>query len=163
MSQLILYNGLRATIEAMNVYKYVRLYNSQFEHQQANANDQNAFLFPCCLIQLKPATADDLLLNNQKYGMTVTLHIGFESYKDEDADFLQLKQDTYKAVQGKQYGYFTKLLRRDERPNYDHPNALIYEQDYYCEGKDFDADERPATLTGSPIDLNATPQVIQPQ
>ena len=160
MSKLALYNGLRADIEALGVFKYVRLYNSQFEHQEAKDNDQNAFLFPCCLIELKPSNYRDLTVGVQQYDMTVTLHIGFESYKDEDTYILQLVQDVFKQVYRKQYAYFTMLMRRDERQNFDHPNVQIYEQDYFTTGKDFDADTRPGTLaTAQP---QVTPIIVQP-
>ncbi len=154
MSHIILYNGLRADIEAITgldgkpVFKYVRLYNSQYEHQERLKNDQSAFLFPACLIELKPSNFRDLLNGVQQYDLTVTLHIGFESYKDEDTDILTIKQNVFKAVHRKQYADFSMLLRRDERQNFDHPNTQIYEQDYFTTGKDFDADIRPKTQTG---------------
>ena len=76
------------------------------------------------------------------------MHIGFESYKDEDIDVLILKDLIFQQVHKLQNGTTSsEVLRIDERQNYDHSNKQVYEQDYKVTIKDFLADKRPATPT----------------
>lgn len=141
MSLSTLYTNLRAELETIPALKYVRLFRNQFQHEQKEI----AFLYPCCLIEIKNIQFRDLLKGVQQYDLIITLHLGFESYKDEDLDVLTLKQDVYKKVQRFQTAYFALLSRQEERPNWDHDNIQVYEIDYRTTGKDFDKDTRPAT------------------
>lgn len=150
MSLLKLYNDLRTRIEAIHEIKHVRLFNNQFERE----NVENAFLYPCCFIEFKPSNYKDLLMGVQQYDLIVTLHLGFESYQDEDTEVLALKQMVYEKVHRFQTEYFSLLSRVEERQNYDHSNIQVYETDYKTTGKDFDADTRPTTQK------LITPQVI---
>lgn len=121
----------------------VRLFNNQFE----NENVENPFLYPIVLLQFQPIEFRELSVGVQQFEMTVTTHLGFESYKDEDTDILTLKQQLYSVVNRFRGGdlNISRLLRVAERPNFNHPNILSYETDYSCTGKDFTTDTRPAT------------------
>ena len=146
MSIKTLYTELRTQLETIPELKWVRLWNNQFEREET----ENPFLFPCCFIEFKPSTYSDLTNGVQQYDMIVTLHLGFESYKDEDIDVLDLKQKIYKKVQRFQSSYFAMLSRVEERQNFDHDNIQDYEIDFRTSGKDFEADTRaitPATIT----------------
>ncbi len=145
-----LYIALKQEIEReLPEIKTVRLFNNQFE----NESTENAFLYPCCLLQFQANGFKELSQGVQQFDMTVTTHLGFESYKDEDVDILRLKQDLYKVVNRFRNEYFSRLLRVDERPNYNHSNVQVYETDYKTTGKDFADDIRPNK------DVIATPVV----
>lgn len=93
------------------------------------------------------------------YDSIVTLHIGFESYKDTDTDILTLKQTIYQAVHMWQSptAICTRMLRVDERENFNHDNAQVYEQNYKTTIKDDSASNLPTTpATMDPI-LNYIP------
>lgn len=131
--------------------KTVGLFNNQFE----NESKENPFLYPCVFIQFTPNSFKDLQQGVQQVDVTLTTHLGFESYKDEDVEMLELKQDLYKVVQRLQNGYGSKLTRDAERPNYNHNNIQVYETDYRVLIKDFTADIRPTKeKTVTPV-LNA--------
>lgn len=148
--ELELYTALKQQIEAeLPEIKTVRLFNNQFERM----NEENAFLFPCCFIQFQSNGFRELSQGVQQFDMTVTTHLGFESYKDEDVDVLRLKQDLYKIVNRYRNEYFSRLLRVEERPNYNHDNIQVYETDYKTTGKDFTTDIRPKK------EVEATPNV----
>jgi hypothetical protein len=145
-----LYISLKQEIEReLPEIKTVKLFNNQFE----NESTENPFLYPCCLLQFQANGFKDLSQGVQQFDMTVTTHLGFESYKDEDVDVLRLKQDLYKVVNRFRNEYFSRLLRVDERPNYNHSNVQVYETDYKTTGKDFTDDIRPNK------DVIATPVV----
>lgn len=118
--------------------KTVGLFNNQFESE----NKENAFLYPCVFIQFQPNDFKDLSMGVQQFEMTITAHLGFESYKDEDVEILEIKQELYKVMQRFQDGYFSMMTRVAERPNYNHDNIHVYETDYKVTGKDFTADTR---------------------
>jgi hypothetical protein len=44
-----------------------------------------------------------------------------------------------------QYGNWTKLVRRTEEQNFDHPNVQDYMQTYTTRGRDYDVDSKPTT------------------
>lgn len=136
MSQLAIFTQLKTTLSAISGIKHVALWNNQY----ANESQENAFLYPCVFIQFTPTEFRDLTKKVQQQDCTVTLHIGFESYKDEDTDILTLKQTIYAAIHGLQIGLDnSKLLRVDERQNFDHSNIQDYEIDFKTTIKDADA------------------------
>ena len=144
-----LYIALKQEIEReLPEIKTVRLYNNQFE----NESTENAFLYPCCFLQFQANGFKELSQGVQQFDMTVTTHLGFESYKDEDVDILRLKQDLYKVVNRFRNEYFSRLSRVDERPNYNHSIIQVYETDYKTTGKDFTDDIRPnKDVTATPV------------
>lgn len=135
----------------------VRLFNNQFE----NENVENAFLYPIVFLQFQPLEFRELSVGVQQFDMTVTTHLCFESYKDEDTDILNLKQSLYQTVNRFRGGdlNFSRLLRRAERPNYNHSNVQVYETDYFTTGKDFTTDTRPSTSV-TPVDLDLSGQIV---
>jgi len=146
MSQLVIYNQLKASLSSIKGIKTVGLWNNQFD----NEKQENAFLYPCCFIEFNNSNFVDLTLGVQQYDSIITLHLGFESYKDEDTFILQLKQDVFKAVHTLQCGVSaSKLLRVDERQNFDHDNVQDYQTDYKTTIKDADASPSNRTQTAS--------------
>lgn len=148
MSQLVVYNELKRELSNIPGIKTVGLWNNQFEREK----EENAFLFPCCFIEFNNSNFKDTTRGVQQFDSIVTLHLGFESYKDEDTFILQLKQDVYKKVHTLQCGdSASKLLRIDERQNFDHDNIQDYQTDYKTTIKDADATpesiNKTATLT----------------
>ena len=79
-----LYTEIKTELEAITGIKYVRLWNNQFERENVN----EAFRYPCCLIEFEPTECRDLLNGVQQYDFVVCIHLGFESYKTEDIDKL---------------------------------------------------------------------------
>lgn len=136
MSQLVVYNKLKESLSLIQGLKTVGLWNNQFERE----SEENAFLYPCCFIEFNNEKFVDLTQGVQQFDSIITLHLGFESYKDEDTFILQLKQDVYKAVHTLQCGVSaSKLLRVGERQNFDHSNVQDYQTDYKTTIKDADA------------------------
>lgn len=145
MSQLVIFNKLKEQLSLIEGIKHVALWNNQFERE----NEENAFLYPCCFIEFNNSNFVNLTLGVQQFDSVITIHLGFESYKDEDTFILQLKQDVYKVVHTLQCGVSaSKLLRIDERQNFDHDNIQDYQTDYKTTIKD--ADASPSTLSATP-------------
>lgn len=148
MSQLIIYNKLKEKLSLIQGLKHVALWNNQFERE----NEENAFLYPCCFIEFNNSNFVDLTLGVQQFDSIITLHLGFESYKDEDTFILQLKQDVYKAIHTLQCGVSaSKLLRVDERQNFDHDNVQDYQMDYKTTIKDADASPLYISTLATPV------------
>lgn len=134
MSKLTLYNSLKTDLLTISGIKKVDLWNNQLERE----NVEVPLLFPSIFIQFMPSEYRDKGKNGltQEYDLTVRLHICFESYKDTDTDILTLIDTVFQTVQTKQYGYFGKLLRRNEEQDFDHNNVQDYIQDYKTLGHD---------------------------
>jgi len=146
--QKLVYQRIRQDIEQfLPQIKYVRLWNNQFNREQK----ENGFLYPAVFIGFTRAEFDDYLSGVQEVDLVVTLYLCFESYKNEDIDVLQLKQDLYKIVNMCIIQNFSFPCRQEERQNDDHDNVQIFETDYNLRGKDFTLDNRPTI-----------PQVISP-
>jgi hypothetical protein len=139
MSKLILYKDARERLETVCGIKYVRLFNNQFEREKK----ENPFLFPCALIEFKPSQHRNFPYLIQEYDLTMTVHIGWESYEDDDIAILTFKQEVYKALQGLQSEYYSVLTRTEERPPVEHDNIQDYQMDFFTRGMDYDADTRP--------------------
>lgn len=138
---LELFNTLKKHIEDnIPEIKNVRLFNNQFNRD----NVENAFLYPCCMLQFNSSNFKELSQGVQQCDIMITTHLGFESYKDEDTDVLRLKQDLYKVVNRFRNDTFSRILRVSERENFDHDNIQVYETDYMTTGKDFRDDIRPS-------------------
>lgn len=152
--QLEFYTALKARIETLTSLKKVGLWDNQFEKENVNV----PFLYPCCWIEFADITYSDYLKGVQQYSMNVNLHLGFESFKTEDVDILQLKQDLHLIVHTFQADFNTKMLRRAEVQNFDHTNIQEYILTYETSGKDyFTNSEVPATVT-----LDLTTELVQP-
>lgn len=154
--QLALYNELKARIETLPKMKYVRLWNNQFEREDVNVS----FNYPCCFIEFSDINYIDDLNGRQRVNMTVNLHIGFESYKTEDTDILQLKQDVNALVHFWSTENNTKFLRRSEMQNFDHTNIQEYIISYGVTGFDVSIMNLPTTeVYVSNLDTNISPQI----
>ena len=139
MSQLIIFNELKAQLTAIAGIKHVALWNNQLEHE----NEENPFLYPCLFIEFTNENFVDLASGVQQFDSLITLHLGFESYKDEDTSILTLKDLVYSTVHTTQNNTeSSKLLRVGEVQNFDHPNVQLYEIQFKTTIKDFGADER---------------------
>jgi len=138
-----LYTELRTELESISGIKYVRLWNNQFERENVN----EAFQYPCCLIEFEPTECRDLLNGVQQYDFVVCVHLGFESYKTEDIDILDLKQQVFIKLgnYNSTTNMFSILSRESETQNFDHDNIQDYQIRFKVTGKDFDADTRPNT------------------
>jgi hypothetical protein len=139
--QLAFYTALKARIETLTSLKIVGLWNNQY----ARENENVSFGYPNVFIEFADVTYTEILNGVQRYDMTVNLHLGFESYKTEDTDILQLKQDLQAIVHYFQQGYNTKMLRRSETQNFDHDNVQEYIISYAVSGKDFSISTAPTT------------------
>lgn len=143
MSLKALYTEIKAKLETITSLKYVRLWNNQFEHE----NDNETFLYPCAFIEFEPTECRDLLSGVQQYDFKVSIHLGFESYKTEDLDILDLKQEIYIKIGNfnSSTGLFSIFIRESDTQNFNHDNIQEYIITFRCTCKDFDADTRPNT------------------
>lgn len=152
MSLKTLYTELKTELESITALKYVRLFNNQFEHE----NDNEAFLYPCAFIDFEPTECRDLLMGVQQYDFNVCVYLGFESYKTEDIDILDLKQEIYIKLQrfNSTSKMFSMLSRISDTQNFDHDNTQVYEIRFRVTGKDFEADIRPTQTVTPTLVLN---------
>jgi hypothetical protein len=139
--QLAIYNALKARIETLTALKYVALWNNQFEREDVNIS----FNYPCCFIEFADAQYIDNLNGQQQGTMTINLHLGFESYKTEDTEILQLKQDLNTLIHGWSTPYNSRFLRTMEIQSNDHPNVQDFIITYRMQGFDYSAMNAPTT------------------
>ena len=139
--QLAIYNQLKARIETLAALKYVALWNNQFEREDVNV----PFNYPCCFIEFPSADYIENLQGQQQGTLSIALHLGFESYKTEDTDVLQLKQDLNALIHGWSTPYNSKFLRRSEIQSADHTNIQEFIITYTMQGFDYSAMDGPTT------------------
>jgi len=158
--QLAIYNDLKQRISTLAALKYVALWNNQFEREDVNV----PFGYPCCFIEFADTSYVDDLNLRQRGTLQINIHLGFESYKTEDTDILQLKQDLNELIHGWSTINNTKFLRRSETQNFDHTNIQDYIISYQVTGLDIssvnlptvDADVNTLVLNVDPIIDNTT-------
>ena len=152
--QLAIYNDLKQRISTLAALKYVALWNNQFEREDVNV----PFGYPCCFIEFADTSYVDDLNLRQRGTLQVNIHLGFESYKTEDTDILQLKQDLNELIHGWSTPNNTKFLRRSETQNFDHTNIQDYIISYQVTGLDVTSVNLPTVdATVSTLILNVDP------
>jgi hypothetical protein len=152
--QLSIYNDLKQRISTLTALKYVALWNNQFEREDVNV----PFGYPCCFIEFADTSYVDDLNLRQRGTLQVNIHLGFESYKTEDTDILQLKQDLNELIHGWSTPNNTKFLRRSETQNFDHTNIQDYIISYQVTGLDVTSVNLPTVdATVSTLILNVDP------
>ena len=154
--QLAIYNQLKARISTLQSLKYVALWNNQYEREDVNV----AFGYPNCFIEFPAADYIENLQGQQQGTMTIALHLGFESYKTEDTDILQLKQDLNQLIHGWSTPYNSKFLRRSEVQSNDHTNIQEFIITYTMQGFDYSAMYAPTTVADvNTLITNNSPQL----
>ena len=154
--QLAIYNQLKARISTLQSLKYVALWNNQYERENENV----AFGYPNCFIEFPAADYIENLQGQQQGTMTIALHLGFESYKTEDTDILQLKQDLNQLIHGWSTPYNSKFLRRSEVQSNDHTNIQEFIITYTMQGFDYSASSLPTTIADvNTLITNNSPQL----
>ena len=154
--QLAIYNQLKARISTLQSLKYVALWNNQYERENENV----AFGYPNCFIEFPAADYIENLQGQQQGTMTIALHLGFESYKTEDTDILQLKQDLNSLIHGWSTPYNSKFLRRSEVQSNDHTNIQEFIITYTMQGFDYSASSLPTTEANvNTLITNNSPQL----
>jgi hypothetical protein len=152
--QLSIYNDLKQRISTLAALKYVALWNNQFEREDVNV----PFGYPCCFIEFADTSYVDDLNLRQRGTLQINIHLGFESYKTEDTDILQLKQDLNELIHGWSTPNNTKFLRRSETQNFDHTNIQDYIISYQVTGLDLTSVNLPTVdATVSTLILNVDP------
>lgn len=152
--QLAIYNDLKQRISTLAALKYVALWNNQFEREDVNV----PFGYPCCFIEFADTSYVDDLNLRQRGTLMINIHLGFESYKTEDTDILQLKQDLNELIHGWSTPNNTKFLRRSETQNFDHTNIQDYIISYQVTGLDVTSVNLPTVdATVSTLILNVDP------
>jgi hypothetical protein len=154
--QLAIYNQLKARIETLTALKYVALWNNQFEREDVNV----PFNYPCCFIEFPSADYIENLQGQQQGTLSIALHLGFESYKTEDTEVLQLKQDLNALVHNWSTPYNSRFLRRSEVQSFDHTNIQEFIITYTMQGFDYTASSLPITsATVTMLITNNSPQM----
>jgi hypothetical protein len=154
--QLAIYNQLKARISTLQSLKYVALWNNQFEREDINI----PFNYPCCFIEFPSADYIENLQGQQQGTMSIALHLGFESYKTEDTDILQLKQDLNALIHGWSTPYNSRFLRRSEIQSADHTNIQEFIITYTMQGFDYSAIDGPTTeVLVTTLVTNNSPQL----
>jgi len=136
--------------------KYVALWNNQFEREDVNV----PFNYPCCFIEFSNADYIENLQGQQQGTLSINLHLGFESYKTEDTEVLQLKQDLNALVHNWSTPYNSRFLRRSEVQSFDHTNIQEFIITYTMQGFDYTASSLPITsATVTMLITNNSPQM----
>ena len=149
------YNELRDHIKnTVPEMRYVGYFNDQFNKERSEQSIDD----PCCLLAFKPQDIQDMGggFGIQKYKLLVTAYIGWSNFKDQGEDILDFAEKVniamHRFVPSSTLNTFGKLLRIDERPNYDHDQRIVHEIDYLVEVVDYTADNRSTkTLTVTPV------------
>lgn len=154
--QLAIYNALKARISTLQSLKYVALWNNQYEREDVNV----AFGYPNCFIEFADSQYIDNLQGQQQGTLQINLHLGFESYKTEDTEILQLKQDLNTLIHGWSTPYNSRFLRRSEVQSNDHTNIQEFIITYTMQGFDYSAMNGPTTLADvDTLITNNSPQI----
>ena len=154
--QLAIYNALKARISTLQDLKYVALWNNQYEREDVNV----AFGYPNCFIEFPDAQYIDNLQGQQQGTLQINLHLGFESYKTEDTEILQLKQDLNELIHGWSTPYNSRFLRRSEVQSNDHTNIQEFIITYTMQGFDYSAMNAPTTEADvDTLITNNSPQI----
>lgn len=127
--------GMKTLLKAIPAVKYVKLFKNQIEHSNRKEHaDQDPVTYPCALIEYESADYKSLgvggTFQQLDVGM-VRIHIGFESYKEEDTAALDLKEAVINALINYENGNYGKLQLVKETPDKDFNNI----QDYVVEFK----------------------------
>lgn len=134
--------------------RFVGYFNDQYnkEKQEQSIDD------PSCLLSYKPQDFQDLGggLGIQKYKLLVTAYISITNMKDAGEEILdfaeKVNQIMHTFVPSNSLKTFGKLMRIDERPNYDHDQRIVHEIDYLVEVIDNTCDKRNTKeVTATPV------------
>lgn len=141
------------------IFRTVELWNNQVEQWMSEENKEKPKLLPACFIEYTDIEEDGqqtqkLLSKNFK----TILHIVYESLKDNDATFLDTKQQCYKYVQWFEAGTCSKFQWKAELANYDYTNLRWFQQIYVSRLKDLDAVTPPAS--GTVGGMTTTPSIV---
>jgi len=120
------YTTLKTQIETVTEVKTVRLWNDQFNQH----SEENAWAYPAVFIEFLDMTWETTQLANQQGAITVRLHQGFESYKTEDLDVLDILGKIFKAVHGYQGASFSALQRTNDDQDVNHNQVIVWRTDY---------------------------------
>lgn len=165
--QYELYIALKAQIETYSAIKHVDLWNNQIERE----NVEITFAYPAVFIEFANINYTDQTKGVQSFEMDCLIHIVDVSYEKTNTNILQLKQNVNAYIQNFTQGYHTKMLRRNDQPNYDHTNVQEWITTYHISGKDFSANTLPTTeanvdtivLNLEPIITNHTINTASPE
>ncbi len=134
--------------------RFVGYFNDQYnkEKQEQSIDD------PSCLLSYKPQDFKNPSggLGLQNYNLLVTAYISITNYADAGDEILdfaeQVNQVMHMFVPSSALNTFGKLVRVDERPNYDHDQRIVHEIDYLVEVRDFTCDKRNTKeVTATPV------------
>ncbi len=140
--------------------RFVGYFNDQYNKEKAEQSIDD----PSCLLSYKPQDFMDVGggLGIQKYKILVTAYISITNYKDAGEEILQfaeqVNQVMHRFVPSDELKTFGKLMRIDERPNFDHDQRIVHEIDYLVEVIDNTCDNRNTKeVTATPV-ITATYQ-----
>jgi hypothetical protein len=118
------------------------------------------FNYPCCFIEFSNADYIENLQGQQQGTLSINLHLGFESYKTEDTEVLQLKQDLNALVHNWSTPYNSRFLRRSEIQSADHTNIQEFIITYTMQGFDYSSSSLPTTEANvNTLITNNSPQL----
>lgn len=165
MSELIIYNELKTALEGITwtedgATKRLKLVD-KFRNQFVKASEWNPNDFPAVYIQFQRSNFVNLLMGVQQYDIDITLHLGFETYKDTDLSIITLKQTIDRTVHRFQPNTTcSMLLRTGEIEEDDHDQLQDYQQSFKSTMKDYN---QPSDLIPATFDLSLAMDLTPPQ
>lgn len=130
MSVLNLYNGIKTAIETdVTEIKTVRLFNNQY----TNENVESSLPWPNALIEFQTIEWESKTGGLQSGSVTLNVHIGFKSLKDEDTDFFAVTQKIFLALDGLATTEHSPLKRISETQDIDHDGFFVWQQTYFID------------------------------
>ncbi len=163
MSQKVVYTSIHTALKEVTQVKHVGMWNNDV----ARESERDVYQLPASFIELKPQNFRDMAQTGcQDYDMIVTIHLGFENYFNPE-DIYDIKQIVHKKLQHlrcldntAELEYpISKMIRVDERQNYDFDNVIEFEIDYLVKMRDLSTDKR-VTHDMSDHTATLTPSIV---
>lgn len=158
----VIFTSIKTALTEVTQLKHVGMWNNDFEKEQ----EKDVVLSPAVYIELKPQNFRDFAqTGGQDFDMLITIHLGFENYIDPELVY-DLKQIIHQKLQhlrcldnNDEIEYpISKLIRIEERQNFDYDNLIIFEIDYLAKVRDISTDKRiTQKLSTSPV---ITPTIV---
>lgn len=122
-----LYLAVKERVLQNSSVKHCALFNNQFD----NMSEENPFLFPCVFVEFSQLQYVTKSEGYQEADAVIRLHVGFESYKTEELEVLDLLDDLHEDLQGFHINdEFTPLDRNFEGQDTNHDNVIVWQMDY---------------------------------
>ena len=134
-----IYADIKAKLNtAVTELKHISVFNSQF----TNESTETVFAYPCCFFEFQTIDWQQMYQNagersnikdQQKGDLTIVLHIGINTKKNEELAFFDIDvilDKIHYSVTGFETEYHSPFIRGAERQPTNHNNVMVWEVEY---------------------------------